>query len=248
VIDTLLVVVSLLGVGQTTVRATLTADSVLVLEAPPVFAMLGLGTPAAPTVSLDALRRRYPAVTFEWQPRELTVVVTDPRGVLPASAAARSAVERVARGQFTALSGPFAILTGDDQSRTAADVGYSWKGKLAASLHGASGVMPSWAATVAPIPQFVSGVAGTAGRLTGATTRLAVGPGWAFGTWTPQGWSVDALAALPHVALFASTRKQFIITLTAAPVGIQFGRSGGHNVARATYGPVAPSPFVVPTP
>jgi hypothetical protein len=248
VIDTLLVLVSLVGVGQITVPATLTADSALVLDAPPVFALLGLGTPAAPTVALDELRRRYPSATFAWLPRELAVVIDDPRLVIPASAAARSAIERVARGAFTAISGPFAAATADDRSRTLLEAGYAWRGRIALSARRSSSApLTTWAATVAPAPALVASVSGDR-AITGATARLAVGHAWLLSTWTPQGLSADALVALPHVALFASSRQSYLVTITAQAAGLQFGRAAGHTVARVSIGPIPPSPFVLPQP
>jgi hypothetical protein len=247
--DSLLVDVRLLGVGDVMVEATMTDDSGLVLAAPPVFALLGLGVPPTATVALDAIRRRYPIVTFAWLPRELALIIEDPRGVLPATATARSAIERVARGAFTALSGPFATLTGDDRGRSAAEAGYTWRGRVAVSARRPAVGPATWAATLAPSPALVAGVTGADRRVTSATWRLALGPAWAFTTWAPGGrLAFDGLVAVPHAALFASTRDVYVLTILTAPLGVQLGRSGSHITARVTYGPVGPSPFVVPVP
>src|SRR5207249_1972774 len=44
-----------------------------------------------------------------------------------------------------------------------------------------------------------------------------------------------------------SYKGRVAVTLPALPAGAQVGRSGGRTAVRVSYGPVPPSPFVVPS-
>jgi len=244
--DTLLVALMLLGGRSVTVEAVLARDSTLLLPAGEVAALLGTGAPIAPWVTVRDLSRAWPTVAFTWDARALVVYVSDPLAVLPASREARARGDAQARGAtYIPRSGPFAAFTGDDRGRSAWEGGYSYKGRVAVTARRTvSGA--SWGLSVAPSSAlFLSYYDGDRMRPM-ASARIAAGPAWLSATWQNGAAALDALLALPHVAVFASSRETFAVTLTAAPVGVQVGRSGGRIAARVTYGPVPPSPFVVP--
>jgi len=243
----LLVSVELNG-QRRTVEAVLTADSALLLPAADVHALLGLDPPAATWTTLPALRHAWPPVSFTWLPRELRVVVDDPTAVLPATRARRAALTRQARGApplAVTRGGPFAAVVADDAGRSLVDLGYSWRGRVAVTARRSSTFGTAWAVSLAPLPALFVTYTDGERSLPSATARVAVGPAWAFATWTPGRWSVDGLVSVGRVSLFASSRDAFVITFRG-PVAVQLGRAGSVATGRVSVGPVPPSPFVVP--
>jgi hypothetical protein len=248
--DTVLVELRLDGVGSRVIEATV-ADSVLSLAAGDVRELLGVTIPA-PWVTLPELERQYPAVSWRWLPARLLLLIDDPRALLPASQAAQAALQRSAQAAsafaYRTVTGMFGALTADDSGRSQTDLGYSWRGRVV--LQGS--YLPAahrglWLASLAPIPQVSASVAGDR-SVTEAALRVAAGPAFAFGTVQNGQASLDGLVALGPVALFASTRNVFVVTLARPGVSVQFARTLTQSTARFSFGPtLTASPFFVPS-
>ncbi len=243
----LLVALAMAGARPVTVEAALGRDSLLLLPARDVAAFLGAPVPVDGWTTLAALRREWPSVSFEFDARAAAVFIYDPLGVLPVSKAARAAADRRTRGLMVPAfrSGPFMALAADDLGRAALDMGYTWRGRAAATFrrtpHGVE-----WGATVAPWPSLAASYASGQGGRQYATIRAAAGPAWVFAAWADGRASLDALVAFRRLSFFASSRDAYAVTINARPVGLQVGRSGKRTTAKLTYGPVPPSPFAVP--
>lgn len=248
--DTLLVSVELIGVGSATVEARLDADSTLELPSSAVRELLGVVLPLA-WVPVPTLARAYPAVTFSWIPQRLALIITDPRRVLPASAAAYAAAMRTAhRGAsyvYRPTSGAFGSLTADDSGRTLLDLGWSWRGRFAV----AGDYLPAarrgfWNAAWIPVSAVNLSASGDS-RVRSMTLQATRGPAWALVTWQAKRVAVDGLVALGPVALFASpTRRTYLVTLNPGQgVAVQFSRTPGNNTARVSFGQSV-SPFFLP--
>ena len=242
-----LVVVRLVGVGETTLEARL-ADTTLALPAAETYALLGLGAPPGPWVRLDALQRMYPVVAFDWMPREMLLTIADPQAVLPAS---REAVDRLGRqahgapGLTVTRSGPFLAVLGDDRGRTLVQGGYSYKGRVAIQASRAR-QGTTWGVSVAPAPAIYLSYSQGAHQRASVSGRLALGPAWLSTSWTGgRPLTIDALFTRGHVALFASSRQSFALTIRG-PVAVQVGRTGSTTTGRLSIGPVPPNPFSVP--
>jgi len=243
-----LVALELVGVGGRTVEARFTPDSILELPAADVHDVLGL-TPETPWLALPTLAAAYPAVTFTWLPRELRLLVQDPRGVLPATIAARARTLRAAQGTpglAYAFGGPFGSITADDSGRSRLELGLNLRGRV--SLSG--DYLPAahrgvWTAAVAPWSGLSLSASGAA-RVESAAGRVAAGPAWMFATWEAGAVALDGLVALGPVAVFASTRDVYLVTLTRSPLTVQLGRSGGITTTRVSFGPQPASPFFLP--
>ena len=255
--DTLIVLISLLGAGPgRTAECLLTEDSTLWLPAADVHALLGLPTPPAPWTTTEAVLRDWPTVTASWDVRSLAVVFLDPLNVLPASRAVRARQDRAAHGApplAFVRSGPFASVAGDERGRYLADLGYSWRGRVALAVRKSSERGTTWNLGVSPIPQLFASVSGAhigvyaTPRVTSASARLAVGPAWVSTTWTPGRWHVDALTAWGPVSVFASSRDQFFVTIRSQGVDFQAGRNAELSAFRISVGPFRSSPFTFPT-
>lgn len=223
------------------------ADSVLELPALDVRTLLGV-TVTTPWVSLPTLVRAYPDVDFRWQPRQLRLVVTDSRGSLPAVAAARASLMRAAQGAATLAYRPttafFGSLAANDSGSTDAQLGYSWRGRVAVQ----GDYLPAahrgfWTGAVVPLPQISLAVSGDH-AVRSASLRLAVGHAWAFTTWQPNQLALDGLVAVGPLALFASPqRSAYLLTINpGAGVAVQFSRTLFGKTARVSFGQVV-SPF-----
>ncbi len=94
----LLVQVDLVGVGSTMVEAVLTPDSVLLLPARDVAALLGLDPPPGEWTSIADLQHRFPPLAVIWAPRELRLVIRDDLAVLPATRRLTEQQRRQAQG------------------------------------------------------------------------------------------------------------------------------------------------------
>jgi hypothetical protein len=230
------------------VEAVLTADSTLYLPSDPVARFLGV-TFAAPWITPDDLRRAYPTVTVAWLPRESRVMILDPLRVLPASQRAHQAVVARSRPGFgvPVRSGLFTSVSADDRGAYLADVGYHFRGRATVWLRESSARGSAWAVTLAPSSALYVSYADAEDGPPALSGRVAAGPLWVSTRWSPDRWDADALLLAGRVAVFASTRETFAVTINAAPVGVQVGWTGQHTTARLTYGPVMPSPFTVPT-
>lgn len=248
--ESLLVSVELIGVSSATVEARLAADSTLELPASAVRELLGVGLPL-PWVPVPALARAYPAVTFSWIPRRLALIITDPRRVLPASAAAYAAAMRTAHGGATLAYRPqsavFGSLAGDDAGRTLAELGWSWRGRFAVAGEYLPAVRRGfWNAALVPVSAVNLAASGDT-RVRSMTLRATHGPAWALVTWQAARVAVDGLVALGPVALFASpTRRTYLVTITPGQgVAVQFSRTPKNQTARVSFGQSV-SPFFLP--
>jgi hypothetical protein len=240
----LLVALNLPGAAPVTVEALLGRDSLLLLPARDVAAFLGTAAPTIEWTTLAILRREWPAVSFTFDARALTVYVSDPLAVLPASRLLQQRVDRASRGAPTVnagRSGPFLSLTADDLGRSAVDGGFSWKGRAAATIR-RTRLGTAWGVSLAPSSHLFASWASERR----AAVRVATGPAWVSASWQDGRASADALVMWHQLALFASTRDAFAVTINAAPVGVQAGRTGKRTTLRLTYGPIGPSPFTVP--
>jgi len=250
VILQVLVAVELLGVHARTIEARYALpDSTLELPAGELRELFGVTVPV-PWVALPALEAAYPSVMFTWIPRELRLLVQDPREVLPASRDARAALLRRAQSAnpfaYRAFAGPFGAVTADDSGRSLLELGYSLRGR--ASVTGS--YLPAahrglWTAAVTPWSALSLSISGDA-RVQSATGRLAIGPTWAFATWSAGAVQLDGLVALGPVAIFASSRHSYLVTLTRAGVAVQAGRTPQQTTVRLSFGPQLASPFLVP--
>lgn len=244
-----LVEVALIGTGQrTTLEAILAADSVLLLPARELHLFLGLPEPTTAWVPLPELVRAFPSVTWTWLPRQLRLVVDDRRNVLPASQALHDRLTRQARDAppiTVTRGGPFLALAADDQGRQLVEGGYSYRGRVAAHLRHTSTRGSAWALSWVPSTALFLSYADGDQQPPQVAGRLARGPAWVSAAWTPDRWSADGLVVLGPVALFASTRNSFALTLRG-PVDLQIGRTGDVTTGRLSIGPVHPSPFSVP--
>ena len=247
--DTLLVDMILATTSQhVVVEAVLTTpDSTLLLPARDVAALLGLDAPPTAWTTVAELRRRFPPIEVAWYPRELRVVVDDPLGVLPATRRLTEQRQRQARGtSYVSRSGPFFSVVADDRGESLTDVGYAYRGRFAVTGRHSSTLGAAWAVSLAPTPAvFVSYAGGDRSPPT-ASARVAYKGAWVFTTWTPAAWSTDALIQVGRLSFFGSSRNAFAVTINAAPVGVQLGRTGQRTTARVTWGPLMPSPFSVP--
>lgn len=141
--------------------------------------------------------------------------------------------------------GPFLALAADDGGHQLLEGGYSYRGRVAVHLRHATARGSAWALSWVPSPVlFVSYVDGDQ-QIPQVAGRLAAGPAWVSAAWTPDRWSADGLLVLGPVALFASTRNSFALTVRG-PVDVQVGRTGDVTTARLSIGPFHPSPFSVP--
>ncbi len=244
-----LIEIDVRSVAKVTVEAVITADSLLLLPAGEVFQLLGLGVPTTNWITPQALAKEYPSLVVTWLPREMRVRIEDPMAVLPATRQLRDQRERQARAAppyLATRSGPFLAFTADDRGENLVDVGYSHQGKVALQGQHSTGRGTAWGLSVVPSPRVFLSYSDGDHQPPTATARLAAGPMWAFASWTPDRWSADGLVTWGRVSLFASSREAFSLTINAVPVGAQIGWSGGRTTARITYGPIGPSPFVVP--
>ncbi len=246
----LLVEVELVGTDQrVTVEAVLTADSVLLLPARELHALLGLPQPTTMWTNAADLHARFPTVTVTWVPRELRLLVDDPFEVLPATRAFRTQLARQARGGpglAVTRGGPFVALAADDRGRQLVEGGYSFRGRLAVQARRSSIVGTAWAVSLAPSPILFLSYSDGDQQAAAVTGRLAVGPTWLSTSWLPhRPLQADALMAIGPVAVFASTRRQYVLTVRG-PVDLQVGRSGAVTAARLSLGPFVPSPFSFP--
>jgi hypothetical protein len=246
----LILEVRLDGSGQaTTVEAELLADSTLLLPSGDLGAFLGTPPEPAPWIALGTLRTRFPTVTWQWIPRALLLLVTDPGQVLPLTR--RFYAQIVRQGQGAApyaviTSGPFAAFAFDQVGRELWQGGYSWRGRLAISAQRSTNaaVGTSWTVSAVPSPLFYASYTG--GPTPQAAARVAVGPAWLSTTWQQgQALITDALVNLGRVSAFASSRKAFAITVRG-PLDVQVGRVGSLTTGRVSFGPIPPNPFVVP--
>ena len=246
----------LLGVGSTVVDGILTPDSTLLLPAREVAALLGTDVGTGGWTSLTELRHRWPPITVTWIQRELRVLVDDPLAVLPRTRQLIEQQQRQARGTSSALavrSGPFGAFTFDQLGHELVEGGYTWRGRVAVmarrSNHrdGLEQGASTWGVSFAPLPAvFLSYLDGNR-QPPIVSGRLAVGPMWLSTTWTPTHTHVDGLVRLGSVSLFASSRQAYAITVRG-PISAQVGRVGGLTTGRVSFGPVPPSPFIVPQP
>lgn len=247
-----LVLVRLVGAGEPAViEARYAADSVLELPAAAVRDLLGV-TATTPYVSVPELERRYPDVTFEWRPRELELRITDPRGALPASQAAVLAAQRRAQSvsalAWRTISGAFGGVTADDSGRSAIDLGYTWRGRLAVQgSYYPTARRGAWAASAAPIPTVNVSASGGRG-VESAAVRVSAGPAFAFASWDAPGrLGLDALATLGAVSVFASTRRTYVVTINRAGLSVQGAQGPTNKTLRLSFGPQSLlSPFSVP--
>jgi hypothetical protein len=255
-VDTLLVVVALLSTGQEKmVEALLSADSVLQVPSADVAALFGEPVSPAPYLSLKDLQHSYPALSIAWDVRALRLTVADPQRVLRASRDYYSGLERQARGAApyaVTVSGPYMAFTGDDSARTALDVGYSWRGRLALQARRSNVSGTTWSVGLAPAPFLFATLSGVhalhGAHVTSATARLALGPLWLQPSWANGHASADALVALGPFALFASSRNAVVVTITGRSGALQLGRSARGTAARFSVGPALfASPFSIPT-
>jgi hypothetical protein len=246
----LLVQVELMGVGAVMTEAVLTPDSVLLLPARDVAGLLGLEPPPGEWTSVAELQRRFPPIQVAWYPRELRVIIRDDLAVLPATR--RLTEQRQRQSQATVYmptrSGPFLAVAGDDRGRSLIEGGYHWRGKIAVTGQHSSRFGSRWALSVAPSPLLFAALTGGSTQPIAVNLRLTKGPVWVQSAWNAQTQRVqaDGLVQVGPVALFASTRDAFALTLNTRPVGFQLGRTGNHTTAKLTYGPLMPSPFSVP--
>jgi hypothetical protein len=243
-----LVLVNLVGVGGRTVEARYAADSTLELPAADVRELLGVAWPS-PWVGVPELARAYPSATFRFLPRAMELAIYDPRLSLPASAAAAAALLRSAQNApafaWRRATGAFGAVAADDSGRSQLDLGYTWRGVLTvAGTYLPAARRGAWQAALAPAPWVSLQAAGDRALAFGAL-RVAAGPAFAFATWQAGAVALDALVALGPVAVFASTRDVFVVTLNRAPLAVQFGRTGQGKTVRLSFGQPA-SPFFLP--
>ena len=247
----LIIEVRLDGTGQaTTVEAELLSDSTLLLPSADLGAFLGTPSEPAPWLALGTLRTRFPAVSWQWIPRALLLLVVDPNQVLPVSRALAASLERQARGAApyaVITSGPFAALAADNVGKTLVDLGYSFRGRAAITVRRSSTLGTTYTISLAPVPQLFATYAGGDGPSGTASARLAAGPAWLQASYVRgQALMVDGLLQLGIVSLFgAPQRHAYMITLRG-PIAVQWGRLGSTSVARVSVGPIPPSPFLVP--
>jgi len=246
--------VELAGTGlATTVEAVVTADSTLLLPAADVAAFLGIARPTTPWLTPADITRAYPTVTVTFVPRLGRVVVSDPAGALPASRAFAARIEREGRNApplTVVQSGPFLAVAADNTAvgNTRVDAGYSWRGKLAVALARSSTTGAAWSVGVAPSPVVFLTYSGGRSQPAAVSGRLAKGPLWVAPAWsaTDRALRVDGLVAVGRVAVFASTRRTYVVTIHGPGGDLQVGRSAGVTAARFSVGPIPASPFSFP--
>jgi len=250
VILQVLVLVTLTGVGEKTVEGRYAADSTLELPAADIRDLLGVAVPT-PWISVPALQRAYPAVTFTWRPDRLALCIDDPRALLPASQAAQAALQRTAQAasafSYRTVSGVFGGVTANDSGRSQTDLGYSWRGRVVVQ----GSYLPAahrgqWLAALAPSPRVNASLAGDR-TVREAALRVATGPAFLFATVQNGQAALDGLLALGPLAVFGSTRNVFVVTLTRPGVSVQAGRTPQQTTLRLSFGPtLIASPFFVP--
>jgi len=254
----LLVDVQLVGVSHSVMEATLGSDSTLSLPTADLSALLGIELPRTAWTLLSTLQAQYRTLRITTSLRSLSVWIEDEAEVLPATRAVRDKQRRQSqRAPVIYPSGPSLALSADDRGATLTEAAYSFQGRVFATVRSGS-VFPrpasllqrsatSWALSAIPAPGlFVAYSGGDHGQRPQITARLSTGPTWLSASWTPEHYVVDGLLQLGRVALFASSRDAFALTINAHPVGLQLGRTGNHTTAKLTYGPILPSPFQPP--
>jgi hypothetical protein len=247
----LIVDVSLVGVGSTTVEAILTKDSLLLLPARPVHELFGVEAPTSQWISIQTLKLHWPTLEVTVDLRRLIVSVFDPQQVLPASRKARDQITREGRGApgpLVTRSGPFLAIAADEREHYVTDFGYSYRGRV--QVHGRQSLTfgSQWSLNIAPSRGvYVSYADGERFPAT-VSGRVAVGPVWVSPTWVERRpISVDGLLAIGRgIKLFASSRDVYVITIQSRAGDFQVGRSRGVMAARLSWGPIPASPFSPP--
>jgi hypothetical protein len=245
-----LVQLTLVGVGDRTVEASLGPDSVLALPAADLHDLLGITWPS-PLVPLPALKAAFPPVSFTWYPDKLLLYIDDPGQVLPASRAAHAAILRQSRGAASfaqQTSGPFLAFAGDSRNNTRVDAGYNYRGRAFLSATHSDVKGTSWSLGAAPVPRVFVSTAGGQHQPLAVSGRVNTGPLWFAPTYstTDHVLRADALIVAGPVAVFGSTRGVYVLTVRGRGGDLQVGRSAGVTAARLSFGPIPPSQFSFP--
>jgi len=248
--DTVLISLELV---ETSARVTVEAvqqDSTLLLPSSALRDLLGI-TMVGPWTSLEALRRAYPTITVQWQTEQGRVLVFDELAVLPAVRRFREQHRASAFGTapIPQVSGPFGSLSMDDQKRSLAELGYTWRGRVSVFGRMDDRGVAQWNASAAPTAHLFLGGSGGTGQRPSITSRLQAGPFWLLTTYVPQHpLEVAGLVRGGPVQVFAS--RQFgMLTITSSPQWtIQLAqRWVDHRTAgRLSFGPTYASPFSFP--
>jgi hypothetical protein len=246
--DTVLTEILLVETRARVVVEAIAQDSMLLLPASALADLLGVQL-IGPWVSLARLRQAYPTIVVRWAQELAQVQIWDELSTLPAVKRFHEQHRATAFGTapIPVYSGPYASFAADDREHHVTDVGYTWRSRLSVTGRYSSALGSAWGITAAPSSRlYLNYSAGTRQPPT-ASVRLMTGPAWALASWTPERWSLDALVRVGPVSVFGSTRETFALTINATPVGVQAGWTGQHKTLRLTYGPIPPSPFMVPT-
>jgi len=249
--ETLLVEVRLEGIGAVLVLAESRDDSeVLVLPAAPIFKLVGLREPPVAYMTLEQLRGRL-GVAVVWQPRQLALTLLDPNQILPASRARLDRPRATAEGQSgllfpQGLRGPLFGLTRDDRGATFLDLGYSvgWA-TLRASRSSVSG--RAWQVYVTPLDRVQLSYSEAEHRQRYADVRLALGHTWAAIVYQQPNVEVSGATVMGPLVVFGSTENRYVFTWRGPnTLNVQLGHSGDRSAVSVSFGPLAPSPLMIP--
>jgi hypothetical protein len=226
-------------------------DGTLLLPSSALRELLGIPPPPTPWMSLEQLQHEYPTVVVRWDPTEGRVLIFDELSILPAVRAFRETHRASAYGVvgLPQYSGPYGSWAVDDQKRSVAELGYLWKGRVAALGRVDDRGTAQWSVSAAPLSRLYVGANGGTGQPTTATGRVQAGPVWVLSTFTPHHpLDMAGLVRAGPMQVFAS--RQFAV-LTITPPGqwaVQLAtRWSDHRTAgRISFGPTVASPFSFP--
>jgi hypothetical protein len=247
--DTVLVEIFAVTTNERVTVEAIQQDSTLWLPSTALHDLLGIPPPPTPWLTVKALQAAYPMTVVRWNPREGRVLIWDDLGIFPITRRFRETHRASAFGTapIPLYSGPYASFAADDREHHVTDVGYTWRSRLSVTGRYSSALGSAWGVTLAPSSRLYLNYSDGTGQSPTASVRFMTGPAWALANWTPERWSLDALVRVGPVSVFGSTRETFALTINAAPVGVQAGWTGHRKTVRLTYGPIPPSPFMVPT-
>lgn len=247
--DSVLVEVSLIGVGSTLIVAAHdTATGVLSVPAAPIYALAELGDPPLPVMTVEELRKLL-QVEISWLPRRLELVLRDPWQVLPAT---RARVDRLRADNAMRASAPaeqrrpglFGGLTMDDRREAMVDLGYSL-GKVFGRGGYSTVSGASWSAGANPLPAVWLTYAQSERFGPRLSARLALKRTWIAAEYLDDEVHLSGASAVGPVVVFASSRDRFAVTWRGS-VDVQVGHSGDRSAVRVGFGPLDPSPVSVP--
>ena len=248
--DTTLVSVELVSTRELITVEAMVTDSIVQLPSTALRDLLGVSF-VGPWVSLDQLRTQYPTLVVQWRPAELRVLVFDEAAVLPATRRFReqhraSAFNTVA---VPIYSGPFLSAAVDDSLRAAVDGGYNFRGRFVVAGRIDNRGAGAWGVTLAPTPHVFLDYQDGVYRLPTISGRLAAGPLWLYGAYTPT--HPVELAGLIHIrdVQVFSSRQFGAVTWQGGLKSIQIAHTWqtGRTAARISLGPVPVSPFSFPS-